>query len=49
MVEAVRARLLDPRWVFEDAYKQFFFLDRQPENATRFNISLEDCLPPVAR
>jgi hypothetical protein len=45
LAAAVRARLRDPRWVFDEAYRRFFFLDTQPENATRFNISLEDCLP----
>ena len=45
MTEVVRARLLDQKWLFEDAYSRFFFLDTQPDNADRFKLSLEDCLP----
>jgi hypothetical protein len=45
MAGVLRARLLDPQWVFEEAYNRFFFLDTQPENAERFKISVEDCLP----
>jgi hypothetical protein len=45
MAGVFRARLLDPQWVFEEAYNRFFFLDTKPENAERFKITLEDCLP----
>lgn len=45
MAAIVRARLLDPKWLFEEAYRRFFFLDTQPDNAERFKIALEDCLP----
>jgi hypothetical protein len=39
-----RDRIRDPKWLFEESYRQFFFLDTQPENAERFPVTLEECL-----
>jgi hypothetical protein len=43
-----RDRVRDPKWLFEESYRQFFFLDTQPENAERFPVTLEECLAPTA-
>jgi hypothetical protein len=41
--EAVRAQLTNHREYFERSWRQFFFVDRYPENAERFPIRFEEC------
>ena len=41
----LREYLTDVTVRFDEQWRRFFFVDDFPENAKRFDIKLEDCLP----
>lgn len=39
----MKGQLRDRRKTFDDCYRQFFFVDRYPDNAKRFILSFDRC------